>query len=146
MVEKFPEITINYSNPTPMYDRIKITCSGDVNRHLLEICDDIEYRESMYAVFLNRANHVLGYLLVSKGGISGTVVDVRIIMQAALRANSSSFVLAHSHPSGNTQPSQEDIKVTEKIKKAAKLLDICLLDHLILTSEKYLSMADEGLI
>ena len=100
----------------------------------------------MYAVFLNRANHVLGYLLVSKGGISGTVVDVRIIMQAALRSNSSSIILCHNHPSGNTQPSREDIKVTEKVKDAAKLLDISLLDHLILTSEKYLSMADEGLI
>lgn len=146
MIENFPEITINYSNPVAAADRIKICCSEDINSYLLEQWNDIEYRESVYAVFLNRANQVLGYLLVSKGGISSTIVDVKMILQAALKACSTSIILSHNHPSGNLKASAEDIKVTTKLKDGARILDLCLLDHLILTNEGYLSLADDGLM
>jgi DNA repair protein RadC len=89
---------------------------------------------------------VLGYQLISLGGISGTVVDVRCIYQAALKASASSILLAHNHPSGNSEPSDADIKITKKLKDAGKLLDITLLDHLILLPEGYTSLADEGLL
>jgi DNA repair protein RadC len=80
------------------------------------------------------------------GGISGTVTDVRMIMQTALKSNASAIILAHNHPSGNTEPSDADKKITSKIKEAGQLLEIAVLDHLILTSETYLSFADEGLM
>ena len=89
---------------------------------------------------------MLGFHQVSKGGLSGTVTDVRVIFQVAIKSNSSGIILAHNHPSGNLQPSDADLKITEKIKKAGSLLDIKVLDHLILSEESYLSMADESLI
>ena len=83
--------------------------------------------------------------MISIGGISGTVVDVRCIYQAALKASASSILLAHNHPSGNNEASDADIKITKKLKEAGELLNISLLDHLILMPEGYTSMADEGL-
>ncbi|MGE8512960.1 MAG: JAB domain-containing protein, partial [Chryseobacterium culicis] len=81
---------------------------------------------------------------ISESGISSTIVDVRIIMQAALLCNASAVILAHNHPSGNLNPSNEDLKITQNIKNASIFLNIQLLDHCILTSEDYLSFADEG--
>jgi DNA repair protein RadC len=96
---------------------------------------------------LNRSNAVLGILSVSKGGISGTVTDVRLIFQGALKTNASGIIVAHNHPSGNALPSDSDKKITQKIKEAGNLLDIQLLDHIIiLPVEGYYSFADEGTI
>jgi DNA repair protein RadC len=106
--------------------------------------DEIDYRESFYALYLNQANNVLGIKKISECGISSTIVDVRIIMQAALLSNASAVILAHNHPSGNLKPSAEDIKVTQNIKKASELLNIRLLDHFILTSTDFLSFTYEG--
>ena len=78
--------------------------------------------------------------------IAGTIVDVRLIFAAAIKANAVGLILAHNHPSGNLKPSYIDIQLTKRVKEAGQLLDIQLLDHLILTSDGYLSMADEGLI
>ena len=78
--------------------------------------------------------------------MTGTVVDVRVIFQVAIKANTTSIMLAHNHPSGNLQPSEADKRITEQVKEAGKLLDIPLLDHIILTSESYFSLADEGLL
>lgn len=81
------------------------------------------------------------------GGITGTVIDVRIILQYALKSNACSIIVSHNHPSGNLEPSNADIQITKKIKEAAKLMDISLLDHLIITTgDKYYSMADKGMI
>ena len=80
------------------------------------------------------------------GGISGTVTDVRIIFQTAIKGNASGIILAHNHPSGNLSASEADTAITKKIKEAGKLLDITLLDHMIITEESYLSMADDNLI
>ncbi|WP_415326334.1 JAB domain-containing protein [Chryseobacterium sp. MMS23-Vi53] len=106
--------------------------------------DEIDYRESFFALYLNQSNKVLGIRKISESGISSTIVDVRIIMQAALLCNASSLILAHNHPSGNLKPSGEDLKITHNIKCASEFLNIKLLDHFILTSTDYLSFADEG--
>ena len=106
--------------------------------------DEMDYRESFFALYLNQANKVLGIRKISESGISSTIVDVRIIMQAALLCNASGVILAHNHPSGNLKPSAEDLKITKTIKNASEFLNIKLLDHLILTSTNYLSFADSG--
>ena len=96
---------------------------------------------------MNRSNAVLGILSVSKGGISGTVTDIRLIFQGALKTNASGIIVCHNHPSGNAFPSESDRKITQKIKEAGNLLDIQLLDHIIiLPVEGYYSFADDGSI
>ena len=106
--------------------------------------DEMDYRESFFALYLNQANRVLGIKKISESGISATIVDVRIIMQVALLCNASGIILAHNHPSGNLKPSQEDLKMTQKIKEASQFLNIQLLDHCILSSTAYISFADDG--
>jgi len=83
-------------------------------------------------------------MLVSVGGLTGTIVDVRNILQTALKANACSVILAHNHPSGNPNPSEADIQITRRVNEAAKIMDIQVLDHLILLTEGYYSFADEG--
>jgi len=146
-IPKVSEIEISYKPVIKPSEMVKITCSKDAEKIFRGIwSQDISYRESFYALYLNRANKVLGYQLISIGGISGTVVDVRCIYQAALKALAVNLIIAHNHPSGNNEASDADIKITKKLKDAGKLLDIALLDHLILLPEGYTSLADEGLI
>jgi len=95
---------------------------------------------------LNQANKVLGVTTISEGGISETTADIRIILQAAILSNASGIILSHNHPSGNIQPSGDDNRITQRIKEAAKIVRISLLDHLIVSNETYYSFADEGLI
>ena len=95
-------------------------------------------------LFRSRGNKLLGYLLVSVGGVTGTVVDPKVIFQAALKSNACSIILAHNHPSGNPEPSRNDLLITGKIKEAGKLLEIKVLDHLIILPDSYHSMADAG--
>ncbi|MCS3869450.1 DNA repair protein RadC [Chryseobacterium ginsenosidimutans] len=106
----------------------------------------MDYRESFFALYLDQANKVLGIKKISECGISSTLVDVRIIMQAALLCNVSGIIVSHNHPSGNLRPSFADIKMTAKIKDAAKTLDIALLDHVVLTSDSHFSFADNAMI
>lgn len=108
--------------------------------------DQLELLEEFKVLFLNQANSVLGILSLSKGGITGTVADPRLIFSAALKALACSIILAHSHPSGNLTPSRADEGLTDKIKEAGKLLDIKVLDHIILSQESYFSFADAGLL
>ena len=146
-IPKVSEIEITYKPVIKPSEMLKVTCSKDAEKILRSIwSNDISYRESFYALYLNRANKVLGYQLISIGGIFGTVVDPKCIYQAALKASCVSLIIAHNHPSGNSESSDADIKITKKLKDAGKLLDITLLDHLILTPEVYISMADEGLL
>ena len=98
----------------------------------------------MYSFFLNNSNRTFGFSIASIGGITGTVVDVRLILRDALLTGSTSIILAHNHPSGSLNPSGADIAITEKVQKAAALMDIKLLDHLIITESQHYSMADEG--
>lgn len=102
--------------------------------------------EEFYLLLLNRSNTVIGKKQISKGGISGTVVDPKIIFSTALENKAVSVVLAHNHPSGNLKPSNEDLRLTRNIKEAGTILEISVIDHLIISNEGYYSFADEGMI
>lgn len=123
----------------------KIRCSQDASRILSPLLSDLAHEE-FHVLLLNRANMVIDVVKISQGGISGTVTDVRLIINAAVSRLASGLILAHNHPSGNSQPSEADLKITRKIKEAAQFLDISLLDHLIITDGSYLSMADDNLL
>jgi DNA repair protein RadC len=140
------EIEISYNPKYKVSELPMVDSSNRAYIYLKDIFPSLGYREYFYILCLNRSNKVLGYCQISMGGISGTVTDVRMIMQTALKSNASAIILAHNHPSGNTEPSDADKKITSKIKEAGQLLEIAVLDHLILTSETYLSFADEGLM
>lgn len=101
-------------------------------------------KESFYIILLDRANNVKSYHLISTGGVSGTVVDPKLVFQKALEDRASGMVLIHNHPSGNTRPSENDLKLTKKIVEASKLLEIVVLDHIILAGSDYYSFANEG--
>lgn len=148
MESKVSEIEIMYRNKVKAKDRTRITSSSDAHDLIREYWNEesIELNESFKYLLLNRANDALGIVNHSKGGIAGTVVDVRLIFAAAIKANATGLILAHNHPSGNLKPSYQDIQLTKRVKEAGMLLDIQLLDHLILSSESYLSMADQGLV
>lgn len=102
--------------------------------------------EEFHVAFLNRANRVINTIQLSKGGVSATVVDLRIMFQKAIMNKANAIIVAHNHPSGNLNPSKEDKDLTQKIKMAADYFDIQLLDHLILSGNEYKSFADEGWI
>ena len=108
--------------------------------------DGMEFREEFYMLLLNRANKVLGWYRVSEGGLTGTVVDTKIIFSIALKCHACGIMLAHNHPSGNITPSQQDIDLTKKLCAGGKLLEIPVLDHIILSAENYFSFADEGML
>ena len=108
--------------------------------------DTIELTETFIAIYLNRSNNPIGWMKVSSGGITGTIVDQRIVLGTALKAAATAIILAHNHPSGNLQPSQSDIDLTTRMKAAATFMDITIIDHLIVTDENYYSFADEGII
>lgn len=104
----------------------------------------IEHHEEFWVVALNHKHMPIAYNQISSGGLAGTVVDIRHIMQFAILTNASKIILMHNHPSGNTNPSEEDIDITKRIKKACELMDIGLLDHIILTMFDHYSFLDEG--
>ena len=106
--------------------------------------DTLNYRESCKVMLLNNDLRCLGIADVGEGGINETLVDIRIVMQAALLANATMIMLAHNHPSGSLRPSSDDDKLTENLSAACKLLYIKLLDHLIITEDAYYSYQDEG--
>lgn len=140
------EIEISYSRIYPSDIQSKIRCSRDADRIFRQIFPSLDHREFFYLLCLDRNNQVLGYYQVSVGGLHGTIADIRIIFQTAIKVNASAIAISHNHPSGNTQPSQADIALTKKIKEAGVILDINLLDHLIITSEEYLSFADDNIL
>jgi DNA repair protein RadC len=143
------EVSLTYKSKVPASQRPKISCSRDAYKIFNDSWeqDTLEHVEEFKILLLNRSNSVLGILPISKGGISGTVTDVRIILQAAIIANASGLIVCHNHPSSSLNPSESDTKITQKIKEAANLMDIQLLDHLILTTEdNYYSFADQGLL
>ena len=142
------EIQLTYTSNVKPSLRPKVSVSNDAYKILLESWDKskLEFVEQFKALFLNRANKVLGIYEVSTGGISGTVADPKLIFAAALKCGASGIIVCHNHPSGNLNASQNDIALTRKMKEAGKFLEIQLLDHIILTSEGYLSFTDEGLV
>lgn len=123
----------------------KITCSRDAFQVLYPHLSDLNHEE-IWALFLNRSNRVESKMCVSEGGISSTVLDVRLILREALNRYASGIILAHNHPTNNCMPSEQDIRITAKLKEAAKIMDISLLDHLILCGDRYYSFADENMM
>lgn len=106
-----------------------------------------DYRNEVFAViFLNRANKVNHFEIISEGGITATIADPRIILRRALEEDAVSLVLCHNHPSGSLKPSKSDEDLTAKIKDAAKLFDILVIDHIIVSETGYFSFADNGLL
>lgn len=140
------EVQISYSHKIKPSQQIQILTSSDAYKHVLPLWPDVEFKESFAVLLLSRAQKVLGLYWVSHGGVSGTVADAKIIFQAALKANSSAIILLHNHPSGQLFPSDTDTKLTRKLKQGGELLDITVCDHLIITSEGYYSMTDDGLL
>jgi DNA repair protein RadC len=119
--------------------------SKDIAAYLQVLLKD--YSKEVFAVvFLNRANKINHFEIVSEGGITGTVADPRIILKKALEENAVSLILCHNHPSGNLKPSRADEELTAKIKEAARFLDIKVIDHVIVSEEGYFSFADEGIL
>ena len=141
------EVRLKYKTKVLPTSRVSITSSRDAFDLFWKHWDlgTIEHSEEFKILLLNRSNKVLGIANISKGGISGTVTDIRIIFQYALKAHASSVILAHNHPSGNSLPSETDIQITRKLCEAGKILDILVLDHLVICGDhSYISLADEG--
>lgn len=123
----------------------KITSSKHASNFIKQFYgDDINIFESCFILLLNNSNNTIGYAKISQGGITGTVVDIRLIAKYAVESLATGVILAHNHPSGTLSPSQADINITDKTKKALETLDIKLLDHLILTNDDYYSLSDNG--
>jgi DNA repair protein RadC len=140
------EISITYSCKVKASDRTQITKSDRAFEVFVEAFPSLEHKEYFYAMFLDRANRVLGVYQVSSGGITGTVVDPKIVFQAALKANACSIILGHNHPSGQINPSEADISLKRKLKQGGDFLELPILDHIIIGQEKYYSFADDGRI
>ena len=123
-ISHIAEVELVYKTNVRPSDRLKVTTSRDAYDVLLQSWDPntLELCEEFKILFLNRANKILGLFKLSKGGVSGTVADPKLIFAAALKANASSIILAHNHPSGNLQPSQSDLDLTNKCKEAGKFL------------------------
>ena len=122
-----------------------ITSSADVARYLQSLLQDHQH-EVFAVLFLNRANKINHFQIISEGGMTGTVADPRIILKKALEENAVSIILCHNHPSGSLKPSRADEELTHKIKEAARFFDIKVLDHLIVSEDGYFSFADEGIL
>jgi DNA repair protein RadC len=123
----------------------KITSSKIIFEIMQPIIGELPHEE-FWVLYLNNANKVIAKNQLSKGGMTGTVVDVRIIFKSALESGAVGILLCHNHPSGNLKPSEADIEITKKVKTAGKSLDINVLDHLIITQNGYYSFADEGIL
>lgn len=123
----------------------RITESSQVHEYIYPAFADLNH-EQFYTVLLDRSNRVIDKENISKGGVSGTVVDPKIVFKKAIDNLASSIILCHNHPSGNKKPSEEDKRLTRRLQEGAEYLDLRVLDHLIVTDEGYLSFADEGLM
>lgn len=126
-------------------EKITISKSNDAAMIFIPLLSDLPHEE-FWVLLLNRSNKVIDKYMISQGGLSGTVTDVRIIMKIAIEKLASSVILCHNHPSGTLQPSEADRKITQKIKEAGGWMDISVLDHIIIGNEKYYSFADDGIL
>lgn len=122
-----------------------ITGSNDGYQILRKYLSDLR-TEEFWAIFLNQSNRVLHFTQLTQGGINQSIVDIRILFKTALDHYATALIIAHNHPSGNLKPSKEDLEITRKIKEAGNMLNIQLLDHLIITQNSYVSLADDGLL
>ncbi|MGE5942699.1 MAG: RadC family protein [Flavobacteriales bacterium] len=126
-------------------EKKKISSSNSVYELMQPIIGELEHEE-FWIIFLNNSNKVIQKKQLSKGGITGTLVDVRLVLKSALEVGATGLILAHNHPSGTLKPSEADKQLTNKLKTASESLDIKVLDHLIITEKAYFSFADENLL
>jgi DNA repair protein RadC len=141
-----PEITLKYKKGETK--KVKIASSMDSYKLFMEFYDQdtIEVNESVIILYLNAANNTIGWQKHSSGGMTQTVIDIRMIMVTALQCGASSIILSHNHPSGTLRASEEDKTITRRVKEAGKTLCINLLDHIIVTPDSYYSFSDEGML
>lgn len=145
--EGVSEVTLIYKTKVNPKDRAVITSSRDAYQILFNSWNKnlIEYVEEFKVLLLNQSNRVLGIGYLSRGTTTGSLVDIKYILQYAIKANACGLIIAHNHPSGNANPSSSDTTITRKIKEACSYLDVSLLDHLILFPvDGFYSFADEG--
>jgi DNA repair protein RadC len=145
-IQNVSEIGIHYISKG---SKIQMATSATVYKRLFDWWNNtINITETFAVMLLNRINNEIGIFELSRGGISGTVTDVRLICAVALLSGASHIILAHNHPSGNLKPSETDIRITNKAKESLSIMDISLLDHLIISPEKdqYFSFTDNNLI
>jgi DNA repair protein RadC len=129
------------------FQKKKITSSTLSNEFIRQFyLDDIEIYESFFLLLLNNQNQTIGYAKISQGGITGTVVDVRIVAKYVVDSLATGIILAHNHPSGTLSPSEADKQITEKIQHAMSFFDVKVLDHIILTADSYFSFADNNIL
>jgi DNA repair protein RadC len=141
------EIEIRYRRKPIQQEVRRIQNSSDAIELLRLLYDKnkIHYKEESIAIFLNRNNDVLGFQKLSSGGLTGTIVDARILFSIALKTLSSGIILSHNHPSGNLKPSSQDVSLTHRLRKFGNMIDVCLLDHIIVDDTfNYYSFAEEG--
>ena len=143
---KVGEVELSYRSKTS--NKIKLETAEQAYKLMLNAYEDglIEYRESFKVILLNASCKVLGYTTISEGGLTETPVDVRLIMQATLLSNATAIILAHNHPSGNLTPSRQDKELTKHIADCARMMNIRVIDHIIISSESYYSFTENGLI
>ncbi|MCK9413865.1 MAG: DNA repair protein RadC [Prolixibacteraceae bacterium] len=132
-------------NQSEALDNGQIKGSRDAADYLRPEIGDLAYEE-FWVLFLNRQNKVIDKRKLSQGGMTGTVIDVRMVLKLALEKHATSMIICHNHPSGNLDPSDADKKITKQMKEAAALMEIPVIDHLIVTQAGYFSFADEGLL
>jgi len=139
------EVKVTYKRPL-LSTMPRVRKSQEAEAVLRKFIDPerIDYKEFFWIILLSRSHHVLGVAQIAEGGTTSTQVNLKEIFQLIIKTNAVNFVLCHNHPSGNLQPSEADIVITRRIKEVAQILDITLLDHLIISSEGYLSFSDEG--
>lgn len=145
---RISEIGIYYKSKVPYRDRISIN-SPDMAYEVLKRAWDqnkIELLEEFKILLVDNKSNCLGIVDIASGSINSCIVDPRLLFSAALKARASGIILAHNHPSGNVFPSENDKKLTEKIRQGAEILNIAILDHLIVSPHNYYSFAEKGLI
>ena len=146
---KVSEVELRYRTEVKPGDRAQIKSSRDAYDLFFDSWNKntIEFIEEFKVMLLNRANRVLGIATISQGSTTGSIVDIKVLLQYAIKVNASSIIVAHNHPSGTSEPSDSDRKITRRINDAGNLVDIKLLDHIIvLPIEGFLSFADEAFL
>lgn len=148
LITQVAEVDLVYRSTVKPSMRPKITSAEYAYKILLESWDKdkVEFIEQFKVLLLNKAFKVLGLCLLSTGGISYTPVDPKLVFMAAIKAGASGILLVHNHPSGNLEPSQADIRLTQKIVEGGRFLEINVMDHLIISTEGYYSFSDEGML
>ena len=141
-----PEITLKYKLGT--IKKFQVSSPEDSARFFRSVFDEdtLEIQEAFFCLYLNNNGVTIGWIKLSQGGINYSIVDVRLVLATALKCAATSIILAHNHPSGVRTPSAEDIEITKQIKSGGELLNIKMLEHVILTTDGWVSFLEQGLL